>query len=75
VARRSEVKLIWKGDLAVKRIDTISYEKLDALGYDIVAQIKEFISQKGTGKMYKSGKTVCIRLVHQDFLQWYGVDN
>ena len=54
---KSGVTLIWKGELAIKQIDAMSYDKLNALGFDIVAQIKDFISQKGTGKMYKSGKT------------------
>lgn len=57
VQKNSECKLIWRGDIAIKQIDKNSYTKLDALGYDIVAQIKDFISQQGTGKMYKTGKT------------------
>lgn len=57
MAKQSEVKLIWKGELAIKQIDAQSYEKLYILGQDIVNEIKEFLSQKGTGKMYKSGKT------------------
>lgn len=56
--RKSEVSLIWRGDTAMKLIDTEAYERLDALGYDIVSEIKEFISQKGTGKFYRKGKTV-----------------
>lgn len=57
MTEKSKVSLIWKGELAIKQIDAQSYEKLYILGQDIVNEIKEFISQKGTGKMYKSGKT------------------
>lgn len=42
----------------MKLIAAESYERLDALGFDIVAEVKEFISQKGTGKFYRKGKTV-----------------
>ena len=42
----------------MKLLEGESYNRLDALGYDIVAEIKEFISQPGTGKFYKKGKTV-----------------
>lgn len=42
----------------MKLIDAEAHEKLDALGYDIVAEIKEFISQPGTGKFYKKSRTV-----------------
>ena len=63
MAKKSNVRLIWRGEKVLKQIDTQSYQKLDALGYDIVAAIKEFISAKltpgepGAGKIYKSGKT------------------
>jgi len=57
MANRSEVRLIWRGEHVAQQIESQSYEKLYALGDDIVAAIKEFISQLGTGKIYKSGKT------------------
>ena len=57
MAKQGDVKLIWRGDMIIKQIDDKSYEKLYILGQDIVNEIKEFISQKGTGIKYKSGKT------------------
>jgi len=55
---QSNVKLIWRGDTAMKLIDAGAHDKLEALGEDIVSEVKEFISQLGTGKMYKKSKTV-----------------
>lgn len=57
MAKKSDVKLIWKGDIVVKRIESQSFAKLEALGEDIVTAIKDFLSQPGTGRMYKVGKT------------------
>ena len=57
MAKKSEVNLIWRGELVVNQISAQSHEKLYILGQDIVDAIKEFLSQPGTGKMYKSGKT------------------
>jgi len=56
--KRSDVKLIWRGDTAMELIGAESYERLDALGEDIVSEVKEFISQPGTGKFYKKSRTV-----------------
>ena len=58
MSKKSEFSLIWRGDSAMKRIDAIGYDRLIALGEDIVSEIKEFISQPGTGKFYKKSKTV-----------------
>lgn len=55
--KRSEVNLIWRGETAIKHIENQAYEKLYILGEDLVTKIKEFISQEGTGRMYKTGKT------------------
>lgn len=56
--KKSEAYLIWRGDTAMKLIEAGSYEKLYALGEDIVSEVKEFISQPGTGKFYKKSRTV-----------------
>jgi len=58
MSRKSECSLIWRGDAAMRRISAVGHDRLVALGEDIVSEIKEFISQKGTGKFYKKSRTV-----------------
>jgi len=58
VAKRSEVNLIWRGESAMKQIEKQAYDKLYVLGEDLVTKIKDFLSQQGTGRIYKTGKTV-----------------
>lgn len=56
--KKSSVNLIWKGDAVSQKLGEEAYRRLDSLGHDLVDQVKEFISQPGTGKWYKKGKTV-----------------
>lgn len=56
--QKSKVDLIWRGDFVMKKLGEESYNRLYALGEDLVTEVKDFISALGTGRMYKKGKTV-----------------
>lgn len=58
MAKKSEVNLIWRGESVLKQLGDEAYNRLNAIGEDTVSEIKEVISELGTGKMYKKGKTV-----------------
>lgn len=56
--KKSGFNLIWKGEVVKKYLGKEAFNKLDELGEDVENAVKEFISQPGTGKMYRKGKTV-----------------
>lgn len=58
---KSRVDLIWRGDFVMKAIGKEAYDRLYSLGQSLENEVKEFISQPGTGRMYKKGKTVFYR--------------
>jgi len=50
---KNEFKLEWKGEEVSKAINRVSNSRLNDLGDLLVREIRETISQLGTGKVYK----------------------
>jgi len=51
--KKSEFRLEWKGEEVSKALDRVSNSRLNDLGHLLVREIREVISQEGTGKVYK----------------------
>jgi len=50
---KHDFKLVWKGKEVSDAINRVSNDRLNDLGDLLVREIREVISQKGTGKVYK----------------------
>ena len=50
---KSEFRLEWKGEEISKAINRVSNSRLNDLGHLLVREIREAISQQGTGRVYK----------------------
>ncbi|MBA7564893.1 hypothetical protein ES708_06562 [subsurface metagenome] len=70
---KSEAKLIWKGKDVSDAINRISNDRLNDLGHLLVREIREVISQKGTGRAYKrKGKVHVASAPGKPPVIWYG---
>lgn len=49
---KHDFKLVWKGKEVSDAINRVSNDRLNDLGHLLVREIREVISQKGTGKVY-----------------------
>jgi HK97 gp10 family phage protein len=57
MAQQSKWKLIWQGDKFLNKLNPTVEKELESFGYSMVNDAKKLISKKGTGKIYKTGKT------------------
>lgn len=55
---KSSAKLEWYGEEVKRVIDGTIRQKLDILGPVLVEKVRTVLSQKGTGRVYKTGGTV-----------------
>jgi len=70
---KSEAKLIWKGKDVSNAINRVSNDRLNDLGHLLVREIREVISQKGTGRVYKrKGKIHVASAPGKPPVIWYG---
>lgn len=70
---RSEAKLIWKGKDVSNAINRVSNDRLNDLGHLLVREIREVISQKGTGRAYKRrGRVHVASAPGKPPVIWYG---
>jgi len=70
---KSEAKLIWKGKEVSDAISRVSNDRLNDLGHLLVREIREAISQKGTGRAYKrKGKVHVASAPGKPPVIWYG---
>ena len=70
---KSEAKLIWKGKEVSDAINRVSNDRLNDLGHLLVREIREVISQKGTGKVYKRrGRIHVASAPGKPPVIWYG---
>ena len=70
---KSEAKLIWKGKDVSDAINRVSNDRLNDLGHLLVREIREVISQKGTGKVYKRrGRVHVASAPGRPPVIWYG---
>ena len=70
---KSEFRLEWKGDEVEGVMNRISHTRLDDLGHLLVREIREAISQKGTGKEYKrKGRIHVASAPGKPPVIWYG---
>lgn len=70
---KSEAKLIWKGKEVSDAINRVSNDRLNDLGHLLVREIREVISQKGTGKVYKRrGRIHVASAPGRPPVIWYG---
>ncbi len=70
---KSEAKLTWKGKDVSDAINRVSNGRLNDLGHLLVREIREVISQAGTGKVYKrKGKIHVASAPGKPPVIWYG---
>ncbi|MBA7583422.1 hypothetical protein ES708_25365 [subsurface metagenome] len=70
---KSEFKFEWKGDEVEGVMNRISHTRLDDLGHLLVREIREAISQLGTGRAYKrKGKVHVASAPGKPPVIWYG---
>lgn len=70
---KSECKLIWKGKDIDDAINRVSNSRLDDLGELLIREIREVISQLGTGKVYKrKGKVHVASAPGKPPVIWHG---
>jgi len=70
---KSEFKFEWKGKDVSDAINRVSNSRLDDLGHLLVREIRETISQKGTGRAYKrKGKVHVASAPGKPPVIWYG---
>lgn len=55
---KNDFKLDWKGEEVKAAMNLALKKRADALGHILVAKIREQISKKGTGVIYKTGNKV-----------------
>ena len=51
--KKSKFQLIWRGKEVSKKIDRVSHDRLEALGFLLDTEIKKTLSKQGTGRTYK----------------------
>jgi len=70
---KSEFKFEWKGDEVEGAMNRISHTRLDDLGHLLVREIREAISKKGTGRVYKRrGRVHVASAPGKPPVIWYG---
>ena len=70
---KNEFKLEWKGEEVSKAINRVSNSRLNDLGDLLVREIRETISQLGTGKVYKGrGRVHVASAPGKPPVIWYG---
>jgi phage gpG-like protein len=54
---KSEWKLEWNGDEFLNKLEMNVPQTLDAIGHYMVSKIRETLSQKGSGRIYSTGRS------------------